>query len=115
MKARFWVVCTRGRSLRELLNDRLASDQGRKDESAKYQVRLKKDRKVDRRKGWSWVHSRNGGRGAVRYSWNRQLRMLECWAVTREKNRSSQIIGEFIETLLDTTRRRIKHIHVEVR
>lgn len=115
MKARFWVVCTKGRSLRDSLNERLASDRHRSDEAAKYQIYLKKERKLDRRHGWSWVESRNAARGVVRYRWNRQLRMLECWAVTRGGNRASQLMGEFIETLLDTHRRRIKHIHVDVR
>jgi hypothetical protein len=40
--------------------------------------------------------------------------MLECWAVTQKGNRPSQIIGEFIEMLLDTQKTAINSIHIEV-
>ena|SRR2546425_256852 len=114
MKVRFWVVCGKGPSLRDLLNDRLGRDRRRLEDRAKYPVRLKRERKVDRRHGWSWVQSRNRARGVVRYRWNSQLKILECWAVTRAGNRPSQLIGEFVETLLDAKPGRIKSIHIEV-
>jgi hypothetical protein len=97
MKARFWVVCEEGISLRGRLNAKLTRDRRRPDDSAKDPVRLKRQKNRDRRRGWSWVHSRKRGRGAVRYRWNPRLRILECWAVTRHGNRPSQLVGEFVE------------------
>ena len=113
MKCRFWVVGNSGRSLRDLINQKVAEDRGRPETIVRYPVRLKRALKAERRRGWGWVHSRYGGRGVVRYRWNAQLRILECWAVTKAGNRPAQIIGEFVETLLGSARGRIKHIHIE--
>lgn len=112
MKVRFWVVSAEGRSLRDSLNNDLTKDRGRKNK--RYPVQLQQERKIDRPEGWSWVHSRNGGKGAVRYRWNAQLQILECWAVTKEGNRPSQLIGEFVESVLNSQRRKVKSIHIEV-
>lgn len=112
MKVRFWVVSAKGTSLRDSLNNDLTKDRARNNK--RYPVRLEKERKSDRPEGWSWVHSRNGGMGAVRYRWNQQLEILECWAVTKGDNRPSQIIGEFVETVLSSHKRKIKSIHIEV-
>jgi hypothetical protein len=114
VKVRFWVVSEKGTSLRDRLNGYLSKDRKRESDDAKYQVRLKRRQKHDRRSGWSWVHSRGGGKGVVRYRWNPRLKILECWAVTKVGNRPSQIIGEFVETLLDSQRVAIKSIHIDV-
>jgi hypothetical protein len=114
LKARFWVVSKKAGSLRERVNDRLNQDRPRTNDDAKYPVRLKRQKRRDRSRGWSWVHSRYRGRGAVRYRWNPRLKILECWAVTKQGNRPSQLIGEFVETLLDSQPRAIRSIHIEV-
>ena len=114
MKARFWVVGEGAGSLRARMNARLKKDRKRTTERAHSPLILKRHRKSDRRPGWSSAHSRNGGRGAVRYRWNARLKILECWAVTRGGNRPSQIIGEFVETVLDYSNRKIKSIHIDV-
>jgi hypothetical protein len=112
MKVRFWVVSARGTSLRDSLNNDLTKDRTRK--TNRYPVRLQQQQKIDRPEGWSWVHSRSGGKGAVRYRWNSQLQILECWAVTKGGNRPSQLIGEFVESVLNSQRRGVKSIHIEV-
>jgi len=112
MKVRFWVVSAKGTSLRDSLNNDLTKDRARKNK--KYPIQLQRERKIDRHEGWSWVHSRNGGSGAVRYRWNSQLQILECWAVTRGGNRPSQLIGEFVASILNSQRRKVKSIHIEV-
>jgi len=40
--------------------------------------------------------------------------ILECWAVTKMGNRPSQLIGEFVESVLNSQRRKIKSVHIEV-
>jgi len=65
MKVRFWVVSAKGQSLRESLNNDLDKDRSRPEEKMKYPVRLQKEHKIDRSPGWSWVHSRQGGKGAI--------------------------------------------------
>ena len=114
MKVRFWVVSAKGQSLRESLNNDLDKDKGRPEGRMKYPVRLQKEHKIDRSPGWSWVHSRQGGKGAIKYRWNPHLMILECWAVTKMGNRPSQLIGEFVESVLNSQRGRIKSIHIEV-
>lgn len=101
-------------SLRDSLNAVLTRDRRRADNNAHYPILLKKQRKATRRRGWSWVPSRHGAKGAVRYRWNPQLKILECWAVTSHGNRPSQLMGEFVETLLDSRKAGVKSIHIEV-
>lgn len=114
MKARFWVVSGTGYSLRGSLNDDLARDRERADDRAKYPVRLQKELSQTRSEGWSWVHSRNSAKGAVRYRWNSQLKILECWAVTKGGNRPFQLIGEFVESVLHSQGKKVRSIHIEV-
>jgi hypothetical protein len=114
MKVRFWVVAAKQRSLRGSLNKDLDVDWSRDGEKAYYPVKLVKQKKEGRPEGWSWVRSRYEGKGAVRYRWNTQLKILECWAVTKGGNRPFQIIGEFVETVLNSQKHKVKSIHVEV-
>ena len=112
MKVRFWVVAKT--NLRGSLNKHLDSDQSRSNDNAYYPVKLAKQKKGDRPEGWSWVRSRYQGKGSVRYRWNYKLKILECWAVTKEGNRPFQIIGEFVETVLNSQKHKVKSIHIEV-
>lgn len=112
MKARLWVVGKQSESLRKSLNHTLARDSDRV--NPKQPVRLKKQKKQDRPDGWSWVLSRNGGKGSLKYRWNSHLRILECWAVAKVGNRPSQLMSEFVETLLSTQKPRVRSIHIEV-
>ena len=114
MKVRFWVVSAQGQSLRESLNNDLDKDRDRPEEKMKYPVRLEKAHTPDRFPGWSWVHSRTGGKGSIKYRWNPHLHILECWAITKMGNRPSKLIGEFVESVLNSQRRRIKSVHIEV-
>src|SRR5881227_1660452 len=112
MKARFWIVGKTKISLRHALNTDLARDKGRA--KKRFPVELAKHHKADRSPGWSWVHSGNGGKGSIRYQWNRDLNILECWAITKGGNRPSQLMGEFIEAVLNSQRAKIKSIHIDV-
>jgi hypothetical protein len=114
MKARFWIVGKSSFSLRDALNADLARDNERPEDKKRFQMTLARQRKVTRSPGWSLVHSLNDGKGSIRYQWNRELNILECWAVTKGGNRPSQVIGEFIEAVLDSQRAKIKSIHIEV-
>ncbi len=107
MTVRFWVVGKKT-NLRKALNSTLSLS------SSKHPIKLKKQKKLARQSGWSWVHSSWGGKGALKYRWNSHLRILECWTVTKAGNRPSQLIGEFVETLLDSQRGRVRNIHIEV-
>ena len=114
MKARFWIVGKTGISLRDALNTDLARDKDRPKAKKRFPVQLAKQHKADRSPGWSWVHSGNGGKGSIRYQWTRDLNILECWAVTKGGNRPSQLMGEFIEAVLNSQRAKIKSIHIDV-
>jgi len=114
MKARFWVVSNKGASLRDSLNADLVKDKLRPSEKWKYPVRLMQSKKADRSRGWSWAHSRYEGKGSVRYRWNHQLKILECWTVTKTSNRPYQLIGEFVEAVLNSQKKNVKSIHIEV-
>jgi len=67
---------------------------------------------MERNPGWSWVHSRYSGMGSVKYKWNNHPKILESWAVTKKGNRPFQLIGEFVETVLQLQARDIKSIHI---
>jgi len=112
MKARLWVVGKKPESLRRELNDTLSRVGERT--KPKHPVRLNKEWKRDRPDGWSSIRSTNGGKGSLKYRWNPQLRILECWAVTKAGNRPSQLIGEFVEMILSTQKPRVRSIHIEV-
>jgi hypothetical protein len=114
MKARFWVVGNSGGSLRESLNLHLSKDRSRSNEKAKFPVCLKKAHAVDRPEGWSSIRSRYYVKGAVRYRWNNQLKILECWAVTKGGNRPFRLMGEFVESILSSQGNRVRSIHIEV-
>lgn len=112
MKACLWAVGKQPESLRKFVNESLAKDNARR--TPMQPVSLEQQKKSDRKGGWSWIHSRNGGKGSLKYRWNGQLKILECWAVTKSGNRPSQLIGEFVETLLNSQKKRIRSIHIEV-
>ena len=113
MKARFWVVGN-GDSLRESFNTHLSKDRTRDNGKAKFPVCLKKAHDVERPEAWSSIRSRYYAKGAVRYRWNSQLKILECWAVTKGGNRPFRLMGEFVESILSSQGKRIRSIHIEV-
>jgi len=114
VKARFWVVGNVKGSLRESFNIHLSRDRSRSNERAKFPVCLKKAHTADRPEGWSSIRSRYYVKGAVRYRWNAQLSILECWAVTKGGNRPFRLIGEFVESILASQSKRVRSIHIEV-
>jgi hypothetical protein len=114
MKVRFWIVGKKSASLRGSLGARLMKDRSRPHDDSRYPIRLTRSKKPNRPGGWSVVHSRYEARGSVRYRWNSQLEILECWAVTKTSNRPYRLIGEFVEAVLDSPTKEVKSIHIEV-
>ena len=101
------VLCTRGSSLRaEIVRDRSVKGFG---------LEVTEAKRPKRRPGWAKVHSSSGERGALNIEWHANSNTLTCRAVTRASRKTSVVVGNFVNYLLQKHRARINAVLISQR
>ena len=99
------VVCNKGKSLR----DAIAKDNHLEDNHFK----ILTEKKLGRKPGWTSVRSTDSSlRGTIKIQWNASTRFLTCRVINKGAGRPNQIIGAFINYLLEKHKKRIKLITI---
>jgi hypothetical protein len=99
------VVCTRGQSLRTaIIKDTHLTDFG-------FQVITEK--KLRRAPGWAKIRSfTENRRGAINLAWDKDAAILLGRVVSRGKKSPSLLVGDFVEYLLCSRKKRIVAINI---
>lgn len=99
------VVCSRGRSLRDVI-----ANDGR---LSRHQLEVVQEKKPGRSPGWTKVRTTEGERsGSMNIQWDSATSILTCRVVNRGAGRPNLIVANFVEYLLSRQRRRIKLLTV---
>ncbi len=103
MQTRIQVLCSGGRSLRELIaKDRRLERHG---------LMVERELKPGRSPGWMKLKPvERGGHGAINVEWDPDMQTLRCRVVTRGRGRPDWITGAFVGYLLARHPRRIESI-----
>lgn len=99
------VVCSRGRSLRQLiLRDRRLDEFG---------LVVTEHKRQGRSHGWAKCHSTFHDRhGALNIEWDSDTQVLLCRVITRGSGKPNLIIGDFVDYLMRRFPKRIQTINI---
>ena len=105
MQTLIQVVCSRGKSLRDVItNDKRLSDFG---------LETHKKQQPGRRHGWAKIRSSESDRqGALNIEWHGDTNILLCRVVNRGSGRPNRVIGDFVDYLFQCHRRRIQAVNI---
>ena len=99
------VVCSPGRSLR----DAIADDR----RLPRSQFDVLRERKPGRSPGWTKLRSRaEDRRGSLNIQWNSATKILTCRVINKGSGRPNLVVGDFVDYLLRSHRRRVRLITV---
>ena len=99
------VVCSKGKSLRDAIaNDNCLED---------YNFKILTEKKQGRKPGWTSVRSTDSSlRGTIKMQWSASTRFLICRVINKGAGRPNQIIGSFINYLLERHKKRLKLVTI---
>jgi hypothetical protein len=99
------VVCTKGRSLRDVIvNDPKLSSFG---------LETQKKFQPGRSHGWAKIHSTVPQRtGALNIEWHADTNILLCRIVNRRGGKPNRVLGDFVDYLFARCRRRIEAVNI---
>jgi len=99
------LACTKGNSLR----DAIANDA----RLEAYGFKILREKKLGRSPGWTKVRSNvSGRRGTINIQWSASTQYLTCRVINRGAGRPSQVIGDFINFILERHKKRLKLITI---
>jgi hypothetical protein len=99
------VVCSRGKSLRDLIvNDSKLS---------RFKLAVYKKQQPGRPRGWAKVYGTAPERhGALNVQWHADTRIMVCRVINRGAGRPGLILGDFIAYLFSRHHHRIKSVNI---
>ena len=103
------VVCSKGKSLRQLIIDDKNIEE--------FQLVVSQEKRHNRAPGWAKIHSTQYDRhGAINIEWGSKINVLSCRVVTRGSGKPNLIVGDFINYLLHrfVLRRRSRVITINI-
>jgi len=103
MQSVIQITCYRAGSLREAIaNDRRLE---------KYNLAVARQKRSGRNPGWAKLHSTDPEvAGAINFEWDQATKTLMARVVTKGKNITDRITGDFVAYLMRCQRRRIRSI-----
>ncbi len=108
MQTLIQVVCTKGRSMRDVIAD--------DSQLGSYDFRILEEKKSGRKPGWTKLRSTmSDRRGAVNVQWSANTSILMCRVVNRGAGRPHLLVGDFVDYLLGRQKKRIRHITIWTR
>ena len=105
MQTTIQVVCTKGKSLRDIIehDDDLADDD----------FRVVTHRRQGRNPGWAVIESTYRGRqGTIRLEWIGSAHILVCRVVSKGSGTPNLVVGDFVDYLLRRHRERLMFITI---
>ena len=107
MQVVIFVLCTKGKSLREAIR----SDQ----QITEHALEIVKQQQAGRSPGWLKLRSAEAQRGAINVQWDSATSVLTARVITKLSTSPSAIVGDFINYMFARHRIRVKAITTAVR